>query len=186
MFRPARSASRTDSDRPIADLVREGVIKSIDLNAGKAVVRMGDILTPPIDWLDSYGETIIWNPPSIGEQVVVLCPEGDIERALIARGLPSSTFAHLFLGSSVGIQFKDGARITYDPKASVLDFQLPGSVQITAPDGVVIKADVRIEGNLNATGVIKGDVDVVGGGKSLKDHPHGGVTTGGGFSGPPR
>lgn len=126
MSRPARPANRTDADRAIIDLVREGVIESVDLDAGKAVVRLGEILTPPIDWRMQVGDTTIWLPPTVGQPVTVTCPEGDIERAYISGGLPSSQMAPLFLGVKVGIRFKDGALITYDPEAKKLSFQLPG------------------------------------------------------------
>lgn len=192
MNRPARPASGADTDRAISDLVREGVVASLDLDAGKAVVRFGDIVTPPIDWLCSAGDTRIWNPPALGEQVVVVCPEGDIERAFIAGGLPSSSFAPLFLGVAVGIAFRDGGRVVYDPETSRLELQLPGAVHVAAPEGVTlvadvaIQGDVRIEGDLQATGTVTGDDDVVFAGKSAKAHTHGGVAAGSGFSGPPR
>lgn len=192
MSRPARPASGADTDRAIADLVREGVVDSVNLDAGKAIVRLGDILTPPIDWLCSAGETRTWNPPAVGEQVVVVSPEGDIERAFIVGGLPSSVFAPLFLGVAVGIEFKDAGRIIYDPASSRLELQLPGAVQITAPDGVsieadvTIKGDVQVDGDVRATGTVTGDNDVVFAGKSAKAHKHLSVTPGTGVSGTPQ
>lgn len=52
---------------------------------------------------------------------------------------------------------------------------------------IVIKpaSTVAVIGNVTVTGTVTATVDVVGGGKSLKTHTHGGVTTGGGTSGPP-
>lgn len=201
MSRPSRrssAAAPATTDRAIADLVREGVIDSVDLDAGKAVVRMGDILTPPVDWLMSVGDTTLWLAPTVGQPVAVICPEGDIERAFIAGGLPSSQMAPLFLGAQVAIRFKDGALIIYDPEAKALQLQLTGSAEIIAPDGVSIAADVAIEGDLSVTGDLsvegaadaKGKItsqdDVVGGGKSLKGHRHLGVQTGSGVTGAPQ
>lgn len=184
MSRPVRPAARATSDRAIADLVREGVVESVDLETGKAVVRLGEILTPPIDWRMAVGDTTIWIAPTVGQPVTVTCPEGDIERAFICGSLPSSQMAPLFLGVKVGIRFKDGALITYDPEAKKLAFQLPGEAEITAPQGVKLYADtdiegdvsikgnVSIEGGLVATKVVEGKEDVLGGGKSLKGHKH--------------
>lgn len=198
MSRPARPANRTDAHRALADLAREGVVDSVDLDAGKAVVRLGEILTPPIDWRMWVGDTTIWLPPTVGQPVTVTSPEGDIERAYISGGLSSSQMAPLFLGMKVGIRFKDGALITYDPEAKKLSFQLPGEAEITAPAGVKlfadtdiegdvsIKGDVSIEGGLVATKVVEGKNDVIGGGKSLKGHRHTGVQGGSSISGAPQ
>ena len=184
MSRPVRPAARATADRAIADLEREGVVESVDADAGKAIVRLGEILTPPIDWNMWVGDTTIWLPPTEGQPVTVTCPEGDIERAYISGSLPSSQMAPLFLGVKVGIRFKDGALITYDPEAKKLTFQLPGEAEITAPQGVklyadtdiegdvTIKGNVSIDGGLVATKVVEGKEDVLGGGKSLKGHKH--------------
>jgi hypothetical protein len=48
-----------------------------------------------------------------------------------------------------------------------------------------IKGNVQLEGNLNVTGQVTASVDVIGGGKSLKSHTHGGVQPGGGHTGVP-
>lgn len=191
MNRPDRPAAAS-TDRALADLVREGVVDSVDLDAGKAVVLLGDILTPPIDWQMPVGDTTIWIAPTKGQPVTVICPEGDIERAYISGGLPSSQMAPLFLGVSVGIRFKDGAVITYDPEAQKLQLQLTGAAELVAPEGLSIKADVAIEGDvaiqggLKASGIVEGEEDVVFAGKSAKSHTHSGVTAGTGFSGGPR
>lgn len=191
MNRPDRPAAAS-TDRALADLVREGVVDSVDLDAGKAVVRLGDLLTPPIDWQMPVGDTTIWIAPTKGQPVTVTCPEGDIERAFISGSLPSSQMAPLFLGASVGIRFKDGAVITYDPEAQKLQLQLTGAAELVAPEGLSIKADVAIEGDVTvqggvkASGVVEGEVDVVFAGKSAKSHTHSGVTGGTGFSGVPR
>lgn len=188
----ARPAAAASADRAIADLVREGVVESVDLGAGKAIVRLGDLFTPPIDWSMHVGDTTIWIAPTVGQPVIVICPEGDIERAFISGSLPSSQMAPLFLGVSVGIRFKDGAVITYDPEAQKLQLQLTGAAELVAPDGLTIKAhidiegDVAIQGGLKASGVVEGEEDVLFAGKSAKAHTHGGVTAGTGFSGAPR
>lgn len=175
-----------ETDLTIGNLARVGVIESVDLAAGKAIVSFGEERTPPIDWLMSAGDTKIWLPPTVGEQVQVIAPEGDIEQAVIIGGLPSSVFAPLFLGAAVAIRFKDGAVIKYDPETSSLVLDLPGDATVTAPGGIRLVGDVEIQGKLHATGQIKSGADVIADKVSLKNHAHTKVQAGSSLSGPPQ
>lgn len=159
----------------------------MDLDAGKAVVDFGDgSRSRAIDWSMQAGDTTIWLAPTVGQQVSVISPEGDDERAYIDASFPSSRFAPLFLGAAVAVRFKDGALIKYDPDGHVLEFNLPGSAVITAPEGVSIVGDLDVQGDVNSTGRISAEIDVVGAGKSLKSHRHTGVQGGSAVSGPPQ
>lgn len=187
-----RASSPSNTNRAISDMVREGVVETIDLDTGAAVVRVGDILIPPCTWSMSVGDTTIWVPLTVGQPVTVVCPEGDIERAFISGSLPSSAMPPLCLGDKVGIRFKDGATIIYDPAEQLLQIELPGQATILAPAGVTIEADVTIEGNVSvngditSTGTVTGEADVIGADKSLKGHKHLGVTAGSAVSGAPQ
>lgn len=178
MNRPASQEAGPETDRTIGDLLRVGLVDSVDLAAGKAVVSFGDQTTPPIDWLMVVGDTTIWIPPTVGQQVLVLTPEGDVDQAMILNGLPSSAFAPLFLGLKNAIRFADGAQVTYDPEGEQLDVQTPGKVNVTAPGGVTITGDTKIIGKLDVTEnittpkTVTGDTDVVFAGKSAKGHKH--------------
>lgn len=186
MKRPfARNPAGADTDRLIGDLLRVGRVESVDLEAGKAVVSFGDQTTPPSDWLMPVGDTTVWLPPTVGQQVLVICPEGDVEQAVILNGLPSSAFAPLFLGLKNAIRFADGAQVSYDPEAEELDVSTPGRATITAPGGVTINGDATIAGDVAISGdvsvarTLTADDDVVASGKSLKTHKHTGGTISG-------
>lgn len=192
MTRATRPSAAADTDRAISDLVREGVVETVDLEAGTAVVRIGEILTPPCSWSQSVGDTTIWIPLTLGQSVTVTCPEGDIERAYISGSLPSSAMPPLNLGNKVAIRFKDGGLITYDPVTNLLQLDLPGGATLIAPNGVAIEGDVNITGDLavsgdiDSAGTVMGETDVIGAGKSLKSHKHTGVQTGSGVTGAPQ
>jgi len=195
MTRPAFQRPAADSDRLIGSLLRVGTVQSIDLEAGKVVVAMGEQTTPPIDWLMPVGDTTIWIPPTVGQQVLVIAPEGDIEQGMVLNGLPSSAFAPLFLGQANAIRFRDGAQVSYDPEEEHLQVETPGRVTMTAPGGVTIIGDTTITGNVSIDGdtAITGNatvdkkvtatedvvVDVPGAPKSLKSHVHTGGTISG-------
>lgn len=57
-------------------------------------------------------------------------------------------------------------------------------IEVKAPT-VAITGDLEVTGTIHTPSTITGDTDVVGGGKSLKTHTHGGVQTGGGNTGAP-
>lgn len=179
-------APNNETMRQLAQIILEGVIVSVDLDAGKSCVRIGETLSPALDWLMPVGDTSIWMPPTQGASCVVLCPEADLERGLILNGLPSSAYAALFKGTTNAIRFADGALLSYDPEASDLSFSLPGSLNITAPSGIKITGDIELAGNLKSTGTINADQDVLAAGISLKDHVHTGVSAGSAVSGAPK
>jgi len=84
----------------------------------------------------------------------------------VPRVLPAISSAAVQIRSDDGLAFME-----LNPTTHEVNIKSPGATNIT--------------GNLNVTGTITASVDVVGGGKSLKNHTHGGVQTGGGNTGAP-
>ena len=166
--------------RLIGDLIREGVV--IARNGALCRVRIGDIDTPDIPWLAGRaGKATIWSPASIGEQVIVLCGEGDLARAIVLPGLFSDVHPAPAADDSFHVTFDDGCWIGYDPaKGEAMVALGDGTRFEVAPGKVRITADVEVTGKITATD------DVIGGGKSLKDHKHTLVQPGQGVSGAPQ
>ena len=183
-------ANPADPQRLIGDLAREGVVVSVDHAAGTARVEFADELTTgDIPWLASRaGSTRTWSPPAIGEQVMVLAPEADTARGVIIGSLSSDAHPHPANDGSTLTQYEDGARVGYDPTSHALTVILPAgaTVRIDADGGLSFKGDLMVDGDIKSTGTITADTDVVGAGKSLKDHVHLGVQAGGGLTGKPR
>lgn len=186
----------THDEEPVdpAAILRYGKVVSVDLAAGTVTVRTGEVETAPIPFLTGRaGATRHWSPLSEGEQVLLACPGGDIEAAIAigsiaqdAFPLPANTLREL-------IAFGDGALLSYDPAAHHLEIKLPAgaSMSIFADGGLEIEGDtsirgnVAIEGDVEVTGTIAADDDVLGGGKSLKNHVHKSVSSGNALSGKP-
>lgn len=159
-----------DTNGLIGDLLRFGTIASVDLAAALAIVEAGDVTSPPLQWIEWAGAFRTFAPPSVGEQVLLLCPEGDIAAAVILRGLYTAAN-----GAPAG----DGNPCLTGPAGLSITLT-PSGIQIAAPGGVSIEGDVSITGRLTAT------EDVTGGGISLKSHTHGGVQAGAASSGGPK
>lgn len=184
-----------DIPADLSELIRLGTIATVDLAAATCTVRYGDpddddgeAETPPIRWLaPRAGATRIWSPPTIGEQALIIAPDGQLAGAVALLGIwqdafppPGSTLAEL-------IEYADGARIGYDPESHALTATLPNGATalVEAPGGLTIRADVRIEGNVTLTGSLAASEDVIAAGISLKSHKHGNVQAGTAQSGEP-
>ncbi len=182
----------------LGDLVNFGAITEVDLERGLIRVEAGDVQSDWIRWSSGRaGATRIWSPPTVGEQVALIAPGGDLAGAFAIGGFHSDDFPPAGDSSRELIMFQDGAVIAYDPEEHVLEAQLPDGATVTivatggitldaTEGGLTIKGDVSIEGEVHATGDIGSNGDVVAGTVSLQEHVHTGVATGGGLSGAPQ
>lgn len=182
--------------RLLLNLVRKGTILQVDHDRWKCRVATGELQTNWIPWLAIAGDTREWEPPTVGEQVLLLCPEGEPAEGVVLRGLyaddrpaPSTTpSAHVRT-------YPDGARIEYDHASHQLAVTLPdgATITITAPGAVTVKtrtATIEAEtatvkagtitldgatkctGNLDVAGTVKAGGDVMAGAISLTNHKH--------------
>lgn len=169
----------TDPDQ----LLRWGRIASVNLADGLCTVELADdVQTGPLPWFEArMGATRVWSPPSIGEQVLLLCPAGELAGAAALRGVPSDEHPPAGSTQSERILFADGAELEYDPESHSLAVIMPsgGTVSIAAEGGISVTGDIILTGKLTATG------DVIAAGKSLINHKHTGVAAGSAQSGPP-
>lgn len=195
-----RSRKTEDIPADLGALVRIGTVVSVDLADARCVVRYGDpddaeaAETPPIRWLSPRaGYTRIWSPPSVGEQVVLLSPDGQVGAGIALTGIVQDAFPPVGNSEAEQIEFRDGASISYDAQRHILTATLPagGAAEIAAPGGITLRGNVTIEGDVQIngagaiTGDLTGDADMIASGKSLKTHTHTGVTSGSAVSGPP-
>lgn len=186
--------------RQLANLIRFGTIQTV---ASKRVqVQVGGLLTRPIPWVSPRaGKTKSWSPPDIGEQVMVLSPNGDLGASVAIGGIfcdaydiPAEANAN-----TVVMAFGDGAVLLYDQAAHLLKATLPadGRVAMTASGGFTLTGNVTIDGELSvsqaaifqqtvhANQAITSDVDLKAGAISLTNHAHGLVKSGTETSGKP-
>lgn len=195
-----RPPPQEDIPADLSSLIRLGTVIAVDLAEARCIVRFGDpddpdpAQTGPIRWLSPRaGLTRVWSPPSVGEQVVLVCPDGQIGAAVAIPAIVCDAFPPLGSTTAEAIEFADGAKISYDPESHELVAVLPagGTVDVTADGGITLRGDVTIEGNLAvsqsatvAETLTAGD-DVIGGGISLNSHKHGEVQSGSALSGEP-
>lgn len=201
--------------RRLENLIRLGRIKTITQSQPftTVTVDLGEITTANIRFLNlRAGDDKTWDPPSIGEEVVVLSPCGVLEMGIAIAGLnnESNPAPSNDLNKNIRI-YSDGCFISYDVSTHALEVILPagGTAELTALGGITINGDTTINGNVQVNGsqamtgnntvggsqLVQGsshsignfstDADVKAGNISLKSHKTSGVQTGGGTSGVP-
>ncbi len=77
-------------ERAVANMLRWGSVDSVDKAAGRCVVRLpSGVKTPAIPWARS--STTVWAAPVVGEQCLVLSPNGRIgSGSLVLAGVDTS------------------------------------------------------------------------------------------------
>lgn len=191
-----------DLARRLENLIRIGIIKSVDISQARCVVDFQGIETTPLLWLNlRAGNDITWDSPSVGEQCIVFSPSGELANGIVLVGLYSQQHPAPNSNPQLKIrQFSDGAIIQYDTQQHQLSATLPngGTAIITATGGITLNGNTTINGNLLTTGnqsvqgtshskgTISCDGDIKAGSISLKNHTHNGVRSGGESTGQPQ
>ena len=141
--------------RRLENLIRFGTIKTI--HPAKpfttVTVTIGEITTAKLRFLTlRAGKTKTWDPPTIGEEVMVLSPSGVLEMGVAIAGFnnqdnpsPSDN-----LDKTIRV-FEDGCILAYDVSSHHLSAILPpgGTVELTADGGVTINANGGVTVNAN-------------------------------------
>ncbi len=178
-----------DLPRHIGDMMRLGTIAAV--TGARCTVKLGDVISPPVPWFARAGAFTTWCPPSTGEQVLLLCPEADINHGLALVGLYSDANPPPGDGNTVVAQFPDGSTLVYDNDAGIMRLSLVGGLDILVANGMTVTGDLVVDGKISATDNITTTANVVasgevtGNGKHLSTHTHGGVRAGTDTSGAP-
>lgn len=145
----------TDLIRRLENLLRAGTIADIDPEAPRCRVKTGGLVT---GWLPFFapraGTDSEWDPPSKGEQCLVLSPSGNPATGFVLFGIFSDQFPSPDNKlSRRRRKYRDGAIVDYDTETHTLTATLPegGKVELIVPSGLKIKGDVDIDGLVNVT-----------------------------------
>ncbi|WP_252275479.1 phage baseplate assembly protein V [Pseudomonas subflava] len=138
--------------RLIQNLIRLGTIAEVDVAAARVRVESGNLTTAWLPWLAlRAGTSKEWDPPTEGEQVLLLSPSGLLTQGVALVGLFSE--ANPANGDREGLHrrtYPDGAVIEYDSIAKHLRATLPGSAEVTAAGDISLTSGGKIK--IAATG----------------------------------
>lgn len=183
--------------RLILNLARKGTILEVDHQTALCRVASGELQTNWIPWMAiAAGTTRDWRPPTVGEQVILICPGGDPAEAVAVCGIYSTKAPAPSNSPDTHTRiYPDGAAVEYNHQAHRLTVVLPAGAEILVDspatvtirtasarleaDLVVIDApNTQITGNLQVDGAIAAGqsittpADVKAGAVSLTGHTH--------------
>lgn len=139
------NADLSDLLRLLQNLIRLGTIAEV--NGAKARVRLGPTLTTKwLNWATlRAGSTRTWSAPTVGEQVIVFSPGGDLTRGVIVPALYSQEFDAPESSDSIHTtHYPDGAVVQYNHAAHALTANLPGGTATITADKVTSNAPSTI------------------------------------------
>ena len=146
--------------RLIENLIRLGTVDAVQVKPPRVRIKTGDITTAWRPWFAlRAGEDREWDPPTVGEQVILFSPSGNLAQGVALTGLFSDLIPAN--GDREGLHrrtYRDGAVIEYDSIAKHLRATLPGTAEVIA----VGQIDVTTQADLNA--VALGDININSGG----------------------
>lgn len=84
------SFSFSDLSRRVANLIRLG--KIAEVKDSQVKVSIGKVITNWLPVLSMAGDTSCWIPISVGEQVMVISPYGEMSQAVVLRSINYNSF----------------------------------------------------------------------------------------------
>lgn len=136
----------TDILRRLENVVRWGTVSAIDYGKPACMVDTGRITT---DWLPFFqvraGETTEWNPPTIGEQCLILSPSGDLANGMVLFGIHTDQNQPPSHSPDTHVrQYPDGAVISYNHATGALSATGIKTALIDASETITAKAGVKV------------------------------------------
>ncbi|QBH97346.1 phage baseplate assembly protein V [Limnobaculum zhutongyuii] len=146
--------------RLLCNLIRFGTVVEVDYKNYKARVETGGNVTDWIRWgIDRAGDAQTWWAPSKGEQVLLLCPEGALEKAVICFSLYTDDIQPPDFGKQTRVtKYPDGAVTHYSPESGALTVSGVKTITVNSATSVTVNTTTA---TINATGSVTLDTPEV-------------------------
>ncbi|QFT56607.1 phage baseplate assembly protein V [Microbulbifer sp. THAF38] len=168
--------------RRLDNIMRLGTVAEIDYNTACARVRLGENLTTWLRWFApaAGSNDTEWRPPSIGEQVAVLSPSGELRSGVIlpaiysdkapANGKDAELYRRTFSNGDL-IEYQNGnalVKVTGKIIAEAENINLKAkSISLNSESLQLEGAKIKMKGNVGHT-----DGNLTSNGISLPNHTH--------------
>ena len=150
-------AELSELRRLIGNIIRLGTISGIDYANTAVRVKTGENNTDWLQWgTRRAGNVKEWDPPSIGEQVVIVSPGGNLAAGIVYPALYSDDNPTPSSSPTLHKRvYPDGAVIEYDFASHRLLASLPGGTATVKADQVTSDAPLtQCTGDLIVTGKV--------------------------------
>ncbi len=144
-----------DIERRLAAVVRDGTVMAVDHARRMVRVRSGEIETTWLPWTAGRAGAgkRRWDPPEVGEQVVMICAGGDLRQARVIPGVYQDAYdAPTSDGNKDHTTYGDGTVIEYDRATHTLLADL-GQTKITADRTKLVLESNGSKIELDAAGI---------------------------------
>ena len=140
--------------RRLANIIRIGVVDEADYKKARLKIAIGDRVTGWLPWITrKAGNDIDWFVPETGEQVLILCPDGDPAQGVVLGSIYQNKYPSPQDKETISyLKYEDGTTIQYDREKSELKLSAVGDV-IADIEGNII---TTVKGNMEAN--VKGDM----------------------------
>lgn len=144
-----------EAERRIANLIQFGTVMEVAA-AGRARVQIGELLTAPLYWLSPRMKNRRdWHPPAVGEQVLVLCHNGDPAQGVIVASLGSTANPNPSDNPRIfKTVYSDGTFVQIDLDTHEMSIGCAGDVSVNAAGNVT----VATLASLSATAALSAEV----------------------------
>ena len=133
------NTSPIENERRLQSIINRGIVTQVDHAAARCRVQIDGLET---DWLKftsaRIGKVKIWNPPSVGEQVLVISETGELSTGLVTTSfdyddqpMPSAN------ADTFEIHCDDGASFIYNHATHKLGVTLPDESTTTLISDVI-------------------------------------------------
>lgn len=143
---PDRNLS--DIERRVANTVAFGVVEDADYERRRVRVRIGPLLSDWIPWTTGRAaQDRTWHPVEVGEQVVMIAPNGDMKQGVVVGAVNSTANPgpsdRPTLSRTV---YEDGTFVQHDRETSeyTIDVNEAGQVLVRIGASRIVMTDARI------------------------------------------
>lgn len=158
------------------NVLARGVLKLLDdskkVQIAQALVGKEET-RDELERLQEYGFTSV---PQDGAELVIGFVGGRRDHGVVLKCDDRRYRVTGLQKGEVAVYTDQGDKVVFK-RGGTIEFTASTKVQINAPL-VELQTDLKVNGDVNCSGTVTGTTDVVGGGKSLKNHTH----TAGSFS----
>jgi phage baseplate assembly protein V len=170
----------SDLCRRVANLIRIG--KITEVNGAQVKVQIGKVKTNWLPIVSMAGDTGIWIPISVGEQVAVISPYGETAQSFVIRSIHYNKYAAPEKKDIISMQTKSDVKAESDGKLEALfknGFELKSgdtyiylqdnNVKVKSKNAEISVADGQISCNSGGSSIISEDnkITLTAGGASI-------------------